>query len=99
MRKNDMAARGGLQSIKRVGGTGIMRSRKFWVALSLFCAAATLGCNSTPSNVVITLSQTLATVVLNQQQQFTATVTGTTNTGVTWYVTGSTGSAVAGGNT
>jgi len=99
MRKNEMAARGGMESLKRVGGTGIMRSRKFWFALSWLCAAITLGCSSAPSNIVITLSETTATVVLNTQQQFTASVTGTTNTTVTWEVTGATGSAVTGGNT
>jgi DNA-binding beta-propeller fold protein YncE len=88
-----------MASMNTVGGTGIMRSRKFWFALGLMCAAVTLGCSSAPSNIVITLSETAVTVVLNTQQPFTATVTGTTNTAVTWEVTGATGAAVAGGNT
>jgi YVTN family beta-propeller protein len=70
-----------------------------WFALTLACAAITLGCSSNASNVVVTLSQTAVTVALNNQQQFTATVTGTTNNNVTWEVTGATGAAVTGGNT
>ncbi|MGB6431961.1 MAG: hypothetical protein WBF06_15365 [Candidatus Acidiferrales bacterium] len=76
-----------------------MRARKFWLALGLLCAAITLGCSSSPSNIVITLSETAVVVDLNTQQAFTATVSGTTNTAVTWEVTGATGAAVAGGNT
>jgi DNA-binding beta-propeller fold protein YncE len=76
-----------------------MKSRKFWFALSLVCAAIPLGCSSSPTNVTVTLSETTATVDLNAQQAFTATVGGSSNTTVTWEVTGSTGSAVTGGNT
>ena len=37
-------------------------------------------------DVQVSVSPTAATVALGQSQQFTATVTGTTNTGVTWSV-------------
>ena len=76
-----------------------MRSRKFWFALGLVCAAITLGCSSSPTNIVIALSPTTATVALNTGQTFIASVSGTSNTTVTWDVTGLTGGAVAGGNT
>jgi YVTN family beta-propeller protein len=77
-----------------------MRSRKFCLALSLVCAAITLGCSSAPTDIVVTLSQTVATVTLNTKQQFTATVTGSSNTTVTWEVSASTSGAtpVANGN-
>jgi DNA-binding beta-propeller fold protein YncE len=77
-----------------------MRIRKLWFALSVACAAVAMGCSSTPTNVVVTLSETAVTVVLNQQQQFTATVTGSSNTTVTWDVTGSASGSmpVVGGN-
>ncbi len=38
--------------------------------------------------IVVTISPTSATVATNATQQFTATVTGTTNTKVYWYVNG-----------
>jgi DNA-binding beta-propeller fold protein YncE len=76
-----------------------MRSRKYWFAVVLLCAGITLGCSSAPSNVVVTVAPIAITVALNNEQSFTATVTGTSNTSVTWDVTGPTGPAVAGGNT
>lgn len=86
MRARELAARGGMVSMNTVGGTGIMRSRKFWWALSLVCAAFALGCSSTPSNVTITLNQTSPTVTVGRMTTFSATVTGSTNTTVTWCV-------------
>ncbi|HSY12375.1 MAG TPA: hypothetical protein VK976_09315 [Verrucomicrobiae bacterium] len=47
-----------------------------------------------PPVITVTIAPTTATVGAGQTQQFTATVTGTTNTGVTWSVDG-----VTGGNT
>lgn len=44
-----------------------------------------------PASVKVTLSPGSATVQTGKTQQFTATVTGTTNTGVTWQVNGVTG--------
>jgi len=52
------------------------------------------GCGSGKQTVAVTISPTTATVRLGQTQQFTATVTGNSNTNVTWTVNG-----VNGGNT
>lgn len=52
------------------------------------------GCGSGKQTVAITISPTAATVKLGQTQQFTSTVTGNSNTSVTWAVNG-----VNGGNT
>ncbi len=76
-----------------------MRSRKIWFAVFLLCAGIALGCSSAPSNVVVAVTPVAITVALNNEQSFTATVTGSSNTSVTWDVTGPTGAAVAGGNT
>ncbi len=43
------------------------------------------------SSVVVTISPTTATVPVGRTQQFTATVTGTTDTSVTWLVNGTAG--------
>ena len=56
-------------------------------------ATATVTVNA-PQVVAVTLSPTDATLVVNGTQQFTATVTGTTNTAVTWSVTETGGGAV-----
>ncbi|SRR5579872_384571 len=72
---------------------------------TILVLALAVGCgggsgNPTPSNpnsnpgsasVTITISPTSATVATGAQQQFTATVTGTTNTGVSWQVNGTAG--------
>src|SRR5690349_363165 len=47
--------------------------------------------NSTTTGVAITISPTTASVAGGATQQFTATVTGSTNTAVTWQVNGATG--------
>ena len=47
-----------------------------------------------PPTITVTISPTTATVGAGQTQQFAATVTGTTNTAVTWSVDG-----ISGGNT
>jgi len=49
---------------------------------------------STPPGIVVTISPTTALLNVSGTQQFTASVTGTNDTGVTWSVDG-----VAGGNT
>jgi len=48
------------------------------------------GCASTSHNtpVAVAVSPTAASVVVTKTQQFTATVTGTSNTAVTWSVVG-----------
>jgi len=65
----------------------------------LFLVTATVlvwsGCggnkSSTTTGVAITISPTTASVAGGATQQFTATVTGSTNTAVTWQVNGATG--------
>ncbi len=42
-----------------------------------------------PPNITISISPTTPSVIVGATQQFTATVTGSTNTAVTWSVTGS----------
>lgn len=63
----------------------------FCVAAAV-CVAACGGGSSPPPQIVVTIAPTSATVTAGQTKQFTATVTGTTNTAVTWQVNG-----VAGG--
>jgi hypothetical protein len=64
------------------------------VAAIILCSLA-WGCGggSTPLNVSITISPASASVQVNMAQQFTATVTGTSNTAVSWSVNG-----IPGGN-
>src|SRR4029077_14565466 len=60
--------------------------------LGLGCAAGLLaGCAGTSSKtaiVTISVAPTAASVAVGNTQQFTATVTGTSNTAVTWSVAG-----------
>src|SRR5260370_463510 len=59
--------------------------------LSLGCAAVLfLGCAGTSSKTTVTISvaPTAVSVAVGNTQQFTATVTGTSNTAVTWSVAG-----------
>src|SRR5260370_7556070 len=59
--------------------------------LSLGCAAVLFsGCAGTSSKTTITISvaPTAASVAVGNTQQFTATVTGTSNTAVAWSVAG-----------
>ncbi|HYB60167.1 MAG TPA: YncE family protein [Methylomirabilota bacterium] len=62
-----------------------MKSRKLWLVLALTCMAVTMGCSS-QTTVSITISPTTATVLIAHQEQFTGTVTGSTNTAVNWCV-------------
>lgn len=57
-------------------------------------AKVTVNPISVPPAITVTISPTTATLAISTNQQFTATVTGTNNTGVAWSVDG-----VAGGNT
>lgn len=57
-------------------------------------AAVTVNPVTTPPPITVTVSPTSATLGAGMSQQFTATVTGTNNTGVTWSVDG-----INGGNT
>ena len=58
-----------------------------WV---LFTMAWAYGCGGS-STVTVTISPTTATVKLGQTEQFTAAVTGNSNTSVTWAVNNVTG--------
>ncbi len=69
-----------------------MKWRKFAVriAMSLVCVALTLaGCGGGGRSNVVTVivSPSALTIVVNQQQSFTATVNGASNTNVTWTLT------------
>jgi hypothetical protein len=70
----------------------------FPILLVISCGGGGGGGGTTPPPVVgITISPTSANVNTTSTQQFTATVTGTTNTGVTWQVNGVTsGNATVG---
>jgi len=57
-------------------------------------AAVTVNPITVPPGISVTISPTTATVAVSTNQQFSATVTGSSNTGVTWSVDG-----VNGGNT
>jgi len=63
---------------------------------ALFCVlvvSSLIGCGggSTLSTVTITISPSVVTLGLGGEQQFTATISGTTNSKVTWEVNGVTG--------
>ena len=64
-----------------------------FAALSLLTLSACGGSgnNPPPSNPMVTVSPATANVQEASQQQFTATVTNTTDTAVTWQVNGVTG--------
>ena len=54
-------------------------------------ATLTITTTAGPSNITVTVSPTVVSLGNFATGQFTATVTGTTNTGVTWQVNGTTG--------
>jgi hypothetical protein len=61
------------------------------------CAGTVSSSNPPPPNVTVSIQPTSASLSLGQTEQFQATVTGTSNTSVTWEVDGvSGGSAVTG---
>ena len=78
-----------------------MRYARFWgLGAVILLALAVAGCggsssssggssNPPPSNVSVSISPTSSTVGYGSTQQFKATVTGATNTGVTWSVSSS----------
>lgn len=62
-------------------------------SFALTCAGTlTVGCGSSskPSVISVTVAPATASVFVNKTQQFTATVSGTTDTAVTWSVAGGT---------
>jgi len=54
-------------------------------------ASATVGINTPPPVIAISISPTATSLTTGAIQQFTATVTGTANTAVTWQVNGAAG--------
>jgi len=78
-----------------------MSSLLISVALALWVACAGLSFSPFPvtpaqpvhARIVVTISPTIATVVARRSQQFSATVTGTTQTGIAWSATAGTISA------
>jgi DNA-binding beta-propeller fold protein YncE len=72
-----------------------MRRWKFFTILALAAAMGALGCGSSSSSagVSISISPTSASVITNRSQQFAGTVTGSSNTTITWTVTCATGVA------
>src|SRR3989442_1450699 len=66
----------------------------FFFAFTGFFLSACSGAgrsNTAPPQISVTISPTSASVATGQTKQFTATVTGSSNTGVTWRVNGVTG--------
>src|SRR5260221_5278983 len=65
--------------------------------LCMFVAVSSIGCgggsSSTPPNVTITIDPSVVTLGLGGAQQFKTTISGSTNSNVTWEVNG-----VNGGN-
>ncbi len=55
------------------------------------CGGGSPGSPPSPPQIAVTISPTTASVPINTTQQFTDTVTGTSNTAVTWSVNGVTG--------
>ena len=70
-----------LTSLPTTWWTGSQRSR---------CVVSMFGSGGTTGNVSVTVSPTTASLQAGQQTQFTATVSGTTNTAVTWAASGGT---------
>ena len=71
-----------------------MRWWKFSTILTLAAALGAWGCGgSSASGVAITVSPTTASVITNRTQLFSAPVTGSSNTAVTWTLTCATGVA------
>lgn len=70
-----------------------MRWWKFSTILTLAAALGALGCGggSSSGGVTIAISPTIASVITNRTQLFTGSVTGSSNTSITWSVTCATG--------
>ena len=65
------------------------RTNVFFLAFVVFVAL------NASARVHVSISPQSATVAVNAQQQFMATVSGTTNTAVTWSVDGTVGGSTA----
>lgn len=76
------------------GGGQKIRHHGALFAFCLFAVASLMGCGkSSPAlpNVLITISPSVVTLGLGREQLFTPTISGTTNSNVTWEVNGVTG--------
>jgi len=60
--------------------------RVWKLGAALFCAILVAGCGGNSTPVGVTVSPVTATVLLNQTQQFTDTVTGTSTSTVNWLI-------------
>src|SRR5579864_1771044 len=78
-------------------GVAVMNRKMPWAlagalaATILVCGCASGGGSTPPPVISVTVAPTSASVRAGSAQAFTATVTGTTNTAVTWQVNGITG--------
>ena len=71
-----------------------MRWRKFCSIFTLVAALGALGCGkSSSSSVSVAIAPVTASVITNRTQPYSAQVTGSSNTNVTWSVTCATGVA------
>jgi hypothetical protein len=68
------------------GGASIVTAKS--VADSTKSASATVTLSSTPPKVSVAVTPSSVSVPVSTTEQFTATVSGTTNTAVTWFVNG-----------
>jgi len=69
-----------------------MRRWKFYLLLTLAMALGTYGCGgSTATTVTLTISPTTSSVVTNTTEQFSSSVSGSSNTTVTWTLACATG--------
>ncbi len=82
----------GLYRAPGASGTHTVTATSVADATKSASATVTISC-APPPKVSVTISPTSANLLVSQQQQFTASVTGTSNTAVTWAVDG-----VNGGN-
>lgn len=85
-----------------------MLSHKLLIPLALLalCASLLPGCGTSspstptpppPSQIKVAITPSTTSSVINQTTQFTATVTGTSNTAVTWSVTETNGGTISAG--
>jgi YVTN family beta-propeller protein len=93
----DEAEMRSIEQHQRMPGGG--KCMKGWKAFILLAGFAVLsGCGSNGPGIAIMITPTATTVVLSGTQQFTAMVTGNSNTNVNWFVSTPGGTLVSGGN-
>jgi YVTN family beta-propeller protein len=88
-----------MRLIEHHGRFGGGKCMNWWKAFVLLAGFAVLsGCGSGSSGISVVISPTATVVVLSGTQQFTATVSGNSNTNVNWFVSTPNGTLVSGGN-